>query len=190
MTGRKFRRKVRKRKGAVGNSRMKFGLFFGIIALTVGLGFLTARFAIGPLIGFHAEKSPIQELAERKETAEQQKQTAAAEEEASAKTTADEQTDKGSAGSTAEKTETKSEENGRSTQAGYALQFGAFSSKAAAQSLSDALHEKGIDTKIVELDGVFKVLSPVSEGKTQALAALEKVKEKAVSEVFITEEPA
>lgn len=103
MTGRKFRRKVRKRKGAVGNSRMKFGLFFGIIALTVGLGFLTARFAIGPLIGFHAEKSPIQELAERKETAEQQKQTAAAEEEASAKTTADEQTDKGSAGSTAEK---------------------------------------------------------------------------------------
>ena len=95
MTGRKFRRKVRKRKGAVGNSRMKFGLFFGIIALTVGLGFLTARFAIGPLIGFHAEKSPIQELAERKETAEQQKQTAAAEEEASAKTTADEQTDKG-----------------------------------------------------------------------------------------------
>lgn len=83
MTGRKFRRKVRKRKGAVGNSRMKFGLFFGIIALTVGLGFLTARFAIGPLIGFHAEKSPIQELAERKETAEQQKQTAAAEEEAS-----------------------------------------------------------------------------------------------------------
>ena len=184
MTGRKFRRKVRKRKGAVGNSRMKFGLFFGIIALTVGLGFLTARFAIGPLIGFHAEKSPIQELAE------QQKQTAAAEEEASAKTTADEQTDKGSAGSTAEKTETKSEENGGSTQAGYALQFGAFSSKAAAQSLSDALHEKGIDTKIVELDGVFKVLSPVSEGKTQALAALEKVKEKAVSEVFITEEPA
>lgn len=190
MTGRKFRRKVRKRKGAVGNSRMKFGLFFGIIALTVGLGFLTARFAIGPLIGFHAEKSPIRELAERKETAEQQKQTAAAEEEASAKTTADEQTDKGSAGSTAEKTETKSEENGGSTQAGYALQFGAFSSKAAAQSLSDALHEKGIDTKIVELDGVFKVLSPVSEGKTQALAALEKVKEKAVSEVFITEEPA
>ena len=58
MTGRKFRRKVRKRKGAVGNSRMKFGLFFGIIALTVGLGFLTARFAIGPLIGFHAEKEP------------------------------------------------------------------------------------------------------------------------------------
>ena len=188
MTGRKFRRKVRKRKGAVGNSRMKFGLFFGIIALTVGLGFLTARFAIGPLIGFHAEKSPIQELAERKETAEQQKQTAAAEEEASAKTTAGEQT--GSAGSTAEKTEAESEENGGSTQAGYALQFGAFSSKAAAQSLSDALHEKGIDTKIVELDGVFKVLSPVSEGKTQALAALEKVKEKAVSEVFITEEPA
>ena len=154
------------------------------------MGLFSARFAIGPLIGFHAEKSPIQELAERKETAEQQKQTAAAEEEASAKTTAGEQTDKGSAGSTAEKTEAESEENGGSTQAGYALQFGAFSSKAAAQSLSDALHEKGIDTKIVELDGVFKVLSPVSEGKTQALAALEKVKEKAVSEVFITEEPA
>ena len=66
MTGRKIRRKVRKRKTAVENSRMKLWLFFGIIALTVGLGFLTARFVIGPLIGYNAEESPVQKLAEQK----------------------------------------------------------------------------------------------------------------------------
>ena len=134
MTGRKIRRKVRKRKTAVENSRMKLWLVFGIIALTGGLGFLTANQA-------------------------------------------------DAAGQTDEKA--AAEADGKQQKEGYVLQFGAFSTKAAAQELSDALQAKGIKTRVVEIDSVFKVLSPVTEQKESALQALQEAKEKNVSEVFI-----
>ena len=41
MTGGKMRRKIRKRKTKSENSRMKMGMFVGIILLAVVLGFLT-----------------------------------------------------------------------------------------------------------------------------------------------------
>ena len=178
MTGRKIRRKVRKRKTAVENSRMKLWLFFGIIALTVGLGFLTARFVIGPLIGYNAEESPVQKLAEQK--SKDAAKTSAQQDSAKEESTAD-QAD--AAGQTDEKT--AAEADGKQQKEGYVLQFGAFSTKAAAQELSDALQAKGIKTRVVEIDSVFKVLSPVTEQKESALQALQEAKEKNVSEVFI-----
>ena len=60
------RRKVRKRKSNVQNSRVKFGAFLGIILLAVLLGYLTARFAIGPLIGYNADESPAKAADEEK----------------------------------------------------------------------------------------------------------------------------
>ena len=77
------------------------------------------------------------------------------------------------------------EADGEQQKEGYVLQFGAFSTKAAAQELSDALQAKGIKTRVVEIDSVFKVLSPVTEQKESALQALQEAKEKNVSEVFI-----
>ena len=59
MTGGKMRRKIRKRKTKSENSRMKMGMFVGIILLAVVLGFLTARFVIGPIIGYNADESPV-----------------------------------------------------------------------------------------------------------------------------------
>ena len=79
----------------------------------------------------------------------------------------------------------KSGRRGKQQKEGYVLQFGAFSTKAAAQELSDALQAKGIKTRVVEIDSVFKVLSPVTEQKESALQALQEAKEKNVSEVFI-----
>ena len=38
---------------------MKMGMFVGIILLAVVLGFLTARFVIGPIIGYNADESPV-----------------------------------------------------------------------------------------------------------------------------------
>ena len=178
MTGRKIRRKVRKRKTAVENSRMKLWLFFGIIALTVGLGFLTARFVIGPLIGYNAEESPVQKLAEQK--SKDAAKTSAQQDSAKEETTVD-QAD--AAGKTDEKA--AAEADSKQRKEGYVLQFGAFSTKAAAQELSDALQAKGIKTRVVEIDSVFKVLSPVTEQKESALQALQEAKEKNVSEVFI-----
>ena len=69
---------------------------------------------------------------------------------------------------------------------GYALQFGAFSTKDAAEKLAEALRLKGIETKIVEIDDVFKVISPMLDDKEAALKALQESKDKDVEEVFIT----
>ena len=61
------RRKIRKRKSTSQNSRMKFTTFLGIIILAVFLGFLTARFVVGPLIGYDAGQSPARAASEEKE---------------------------------------------------------------------------------------------------------------------------
>ncbi len=163
MTGSGMRRKVRKRKSKSENSRVKMSVFLGIILLAVLLGFLTARFVIGPIIGYNADESPVQlngadKAAESEKDAEESK------------------------ASKVEKTANTEDE----TEKGYALQFGAFSTKDSAQELSDALESKGIKTKIVEADNVFKVISPVLEDKEEALKALSESKEKEVEDVFIT----
>ena len=161
MTGGKMRRKIRKRKTESENSRMKMGMFVGIILLAVVLGFLTARFVIGPIIGYNADESPVK--LEQKD-------------------------DKGKK-TDAEQTEQKASlETGQNQmpEEGYALQFGAFSTKDAAEKLAEALRLKGIETKIVEIDDVFKVISPMLDDKEAALKALQESKDKDVEDVFIT----
>lgn len=161
MTGGKMRRKIRKRKTKSENSRMKMGMFVGIILLAVVLGFLTARFVIGPIIGYNADESPVK--LEQKD-------------------------DKGKK-TDAEQTEQKASlETGQNQmpEEGYALQFGAFSTKDAAEKLAEALRLKGIETKIVEIDDVFKVIGPMLDDKEAALKALQESKDKDVADVFIT----
>ncbi len=167
MTGSGMRRKVRKRKSKSENSRVKMSVFLGIILLAVLLGFLTARFVIGPIIGYNADESPVQLNGADKAATEQDVGADAAED---------------SNVSKVEKTANTKDE----AEKGYALQFGAFSTKDSAQELSDALESKGIKTKIVEADNVFKVISPVLENKEEALKALSESKEKEVEDVFIT----
>ena len=161
MTGGKMRRKIRKRKTKSENSRMKMGMFVGIILLAVVLGFLTARFVIGTIIGYNADESPVKL----------------------------EQKDDKSKKTDAEQTEQKASlETGQNQmpEEGYALQFGAFSTKDAAEKLAEALRLKGIETKIVEIDDVFKVISPMLDDKEAALKALQESKDKDVEDVFIT----
>lgn len=161
MTGGKMRRKIRKRKTKSENSRMKMGMFVGIILLAVVLGFLTARFVIGPIIGYNADESPVK---------------------------LEQKNDKGKK-TDAEQTEQKASlETGQNQmpEEGYALQFGAFSTKDAAEKLAEALRLKGIETKIVEIDDVFKVISPMLDDKEAALKALQESKDKDVEDVFIT----
>ncbi|MCI5533547.1 MAG: SPOR domain-containing protein [Firmicutes bacterium] len=137
------------------------GMFVGIILLAVVLGFLTARFVIGPIIGYNADESPVKL----------------------------EQKDDKSKKTDAEQTEQKASlETGQNQmpEEGYALQFGAFSTKDAAEKLAEALRLKGIETKIVEIDDVFKVISPMLDDKEAALKALQESKDKDVEDVFIT----
>lgn len=161
MTGGKMRRKIRKRKTKSENSRMKMGMFVGIILLAVVLGFLTARFVIGPIIGYNADESPVK--LEQK----------------------DDKGKKTDAEQAEQKTSLETGQN-QMPEEGYALQFGAFSTKDAAEKLAEALRLKGIETKIVEIDDVFKVISPMLDDKEAALKALQESKDKDVEDVFIT----
>ena len=161
MTGGKMRRKIRKRKTKSENSRMKMGMFVGIILLAVVLGFLTARFVIGPIIGYNADESPVK-LAQK-----------------------DDKSKKTDAEQTEQKASLETGQN-QMPEEGYALQFGAFSTKDAAEKLAEALRLKGIETKIVEIDDVFKVISPMLDDKEAALKALQESKDKDVEDVFIT----
>jgi len=190
MTGSGMRRKVRKRKSKSENSRVKMSVFLGIILLAVLLGFLTARFVIGPIIGYNADESPVQlnsaDKAATEKDAEKQKASKDSEAEKAANTQAEADADNDADTDAAEEAKTEQTAKETESEKGYALQFGAFSTKDSAQELSDALESKGIKTKIVEADNVFKVISPVLEDKEDALKALSESKEKEVEDVFIT----
>lgn len=149
------RRKVRKRKAQAENSRVKLTAFAGIMLLAVFLGFLTARFVIGPVIGYNADESEIK-IAQDSD-----------------------------AENKAEEDDTLTEEANTVPAEGFALQFGAFSTEEAARALSDELKSKGIETEIIEAGDIFKVISPVAEDRDEVLKALENAKEKEVTDVFI-----
>ena len=127
------RRRVRKRKSRNQNNRVKFTVFLGIIVLAVFLGFLTARFVVGPLIGYDASESPAKIAGET-----QKKETD------SEKDSKDEKND-------AEESEASAD---LVLKDGYALQFGAFSTKEAAEELAEALKSQGIDTEIVRVENM------------------------------------
>lgn len=56
---RKYRRKIKKRKNSSGKTKMKFTAVLVIITITVALGYATARFVIGPILGYDTDESPI-----------------------------------------------------------------------------------------------------------------------------------
>lgn len=173
MMGQMNRRRVKKRKRPNENSKMKFTMVLGIMVIAVILGYLTARFVIGPLLGYDADESPIK-IANNEESGEETKDSGD-------KDTENEQaaTDSNSSESSGE-TEISSAPEG-----GYALQFGVFTSKEAAGKLKEDLKAKGIDAKIIEEDNNYKVISTVVKTKDEAIDELNGIKDKEVEDVFI-----
>ena len=153
------RRRVKKRKLPGEFSRVKFAVFIAIMVLAVFLGYLTAKFVIGPLLGYNADESPIKIAGEDKK--------------ASSGDGSDSSSDDGSSGDT-EKAEV-----------GYALQFGVFSTKEAASQMANDLTEKGIEAKVIEDEDMYKVISPVIKTKDEAINQLNDAKDKEVEDVFI-----
>ncbi len=178
------RRKVRKRKAQVENSRVKLGIIIGIMLLAIFFGFLTARFVIGPIIGYNADESPIKQADDQDAQKDNEDGEDNKDENANTDVDADSGKDSDEEAADSKDDEGDTEVSATPTE-GYALQFGAFSTKDAAQKLADQLKEKGIETKVVEVDKVFKVISPIVDTKSDALDALEKVKEKEVTDVFV-----
>ena len=184
------RRKVRKRKSPDGSRKAGFLAAIGIIFAAVLLGFLTARFVIGPILGYNADISPVILKNSDDFSKSEDEQNDNSKEKDSSSDPAD----------TAVKTEESNEDNqtvDRKNSAAkssvpiagekksYALQFGAFSDKEAAEKLKQELEAKGIETQIKEQDGKFKVISAVIKTKEEALKALDESKEKEITDVFI-----
>ena len=166
------RRKVRKRRSPSENSRMKIVIIAGMVLLAVLLGYLTARFVIGPIIGYDSEKSPVT-LFGGDEDKDEKVDESSEEDGDETESSVEKDNEKTTGGTELE------------TKKGYALQFGAFSTKEAADELSSKLKEKGINTSVVEIDNVFKVISPIIEKKEDAIKSLESLEGKEVEDVFI-----
>lgn len=156
MVKRRNTRRVRKRRGSAEKTKMKFVSVLVIMVIAVALGYATARFIIGPILGYEADESPITIFQNDKD--EQKKENK-------------------------DKTETKTSAD--TIEDGYALQFGVFSTKEAAQKLVNSLQEKGVEAKIVESNDQYKVISPIIKTKDEALNKLNEIKDKEVEDVFI-----
>lgn len=185
MSAGKMRRKIRRRKSKAENSKMKLTVFGGIILLAIFLGFLTARFVIGPMIGYNADESPVQ-LKQNEDGEPSKDKDGESAEGADTAVVSDAKSEERTDSDDDSGVEAADATDSEMPQEGYALQFGAFSTKEAAEKLSEALRIKGIETKIIETDDAFKVISPVLEDRTAALEALEESKEKDAEDVFIT----
>ncbi len=168
MVGHINRRRIKKRKRPNGNSKMKFVLILVIMVMAVVLGYLTARFIIGPLLGYDADESPIT-LTDSAASEDDTQKDSSTEEAASEENSED----------------TPKESSKSSPEEGYALQFGVFTSKEAADKLADDLESKGIETEIIEDDEKFKVISPVVKTKDEAIDKLNGISDKEVEDVFI-----
>ncbi|MGN0715729.1 MAG: SPOR domain-containing protein [Anaerovoracaceae bacterium] len=146
-------------------------MFLGIMVLAVLCGYLTARFIVGPMIGYDADESPARIAGDSGKDSDKES------DKASEKTEAEQ----AGAAQSAE----PDEEDGSVPTEGFALQFGAFSTREAAEKLAASLNSQGISAEIVKADDVFKVISPVVDTKEKALNELESLSEKDVEDVFV-----
>jgi len=151
------RRRMRRNRPGKENSMMKLGMILGIILLAVVFGYLTARFALGPLLGYDTEVLKPEfpsKLTARLENAAEKK--------------------------------TESKENEKNKEAGgYVLQFGRFDAKSGAKTLLSQLDKDGIEAEIKEEDGSYRVISGTIDTKEEALKQLEKLKDENNIDVFI-----
>lgn len=167
-----------------------------IICLSVCAGYLTAKYVVYPLLGYEpAELNVLERLkpgsedkTETEGDTEGTRRMSEASEKASAKagSQADEkETEQTETEMTAELKETETapsktvlEDKAEVKQAaGYALQFGSYSTKAAAQKSLKQLKTSGIKAKIVEKDGAYKIIGKLFDTKEQAAKHLNDLDE-------------
>ena len=177
------RRRIKRRTPIYGGKKIQvnFAPIVVIICLSICAGYLTAKYVVYPILGYEpAGLSILQketkdaEQDEKKETAETSQvttETSAPQKETAAEKVAT------TAATTAASPSTKVVEDQVDVKqtAGYALQFGSYSTKAAAQKSVEQLKSSGIEAKIMEKDGAFKVVGELFQKKEQAKGALNKM---------------
>ncbi|MCI8610075.1 MAG: SPOR domain-containing protein [Firmicutes bacterium] len=155
--------------------------------LAVFLGYLTARFVVGPIIGYDADESPTKIVGQTdKEQDDTKDKKEKKEDEGKTEKDKDKDAKDDSKDKAADKTDDEDQTVSAVPAEGYALQFGAFSTKEAAESLAEALKGQGIKTEIIKSEDIFKVISPVVDTKKEAIETLETLADKDVTDVFVT----
>lgn len=182
------RKRRKRRPPAYGGRGMQVSLLpiLMIICLSVCAGYLTAKYVVYPLLGYEPAELNVWEKLKPgdgdktdtdQETAET-RQTSEASEKASAKAGTQageteqmetEPTAESKAATESAPSKTVIEDKAEVRQAaGYALQFGSYSTKAAAQKSLNQLKNSGIKAKIVEKDGAYKIIGKLFDTKEQA----------------------
>lgn len=181
------RRKIRRRPSAYRGRKIQvnFAPVIVIICLSVCAGYLTAKYVVYPILGSEPAGLHIfqgNESSEKKseEKAETEKSKSVKESTASsADTTAASEAQTAAAQTTAAQTTAAAgviEDQVELAQAPqYAIQFGSYSTKAAADKSVAQLKQSGVKAEIVEKDGAYKVISKLFETKDKAKAALSKM---------------
>ncbi|HKM28332.1 MAG TPA: SPOR domain-containing protein [Anaerovoracaceae bacterium] len=162
------RRRIRRYKRGQKNSGMKFVAFIGIMIVAIVLGYITARFLVAPAIGYDTDMLKLETLIQENPGTEDSG-------------TEDSGTE--DPGTEDPGTEDPADEE---VPGGYALQFGAFSTKSAAEKLAAELDKLGIETKIVEKDDQYKVMSEILKTKSDAIQKLKDIQDDKITDVFIT----
>lgn len=186
---RNFRRRPAVYKGQ--KIEMNFVPILVIICLSVCAGYLTAKYVVYPILGYEPAGLSILKQSETTEESKVQPQSSVGETAAStqaapvqAVTTAP--TTAPSATETTAMPATVIEDQADVKQvAGYALQFGSYSSKAAAEKSTKQLKASGINAKVLKKDGAYKVIGQLFATKDEAKAELSKM-DKAVGAFVAT----
>lgn len=162
---------------------MNFVPILVIICLSVCAGYLTAKYVVYPILGYEPAGLSILKQSETTEKSKVQSQPSAGETAVStqAATVQAVTTAPTTAPPTAETTAmpaTVIEDQADVKQvAGYALQFGSYSSKPAAEKSIEQLKASGISAKIMKKDGAYKVIGQLFSTKEEAKAELSKMDE-------------
>ena len=165
--GRKFKRRPIPYGGK--KIQVNFAPIIVIICLSICAGYLTARYVVYPILGYEPAGLNIFRETDagdkKKETARQQQETTA-----QIQTTAP-------APTTAAPTSVVQDQVDVAKATGYALQFGSYTTKAAAEKSVNQLKSSGVKAEIIEKDGAFKVIGPLFDTKEKAKEALQKMDE-------------
>lgn len=179
------RRKIRRYRKQRGNTGVKVLGMVGIMMIAVACGYLTARFIIAPLMGYDTEVLKLDfpsKFTDVFQGNDKNEENSIEESDAEVEDSGTEDNSVSAAKEDGDDTEEKT----AGADSGYALQFGLFSTRSRADQLVDKLDKEGIDAKIKETDGQYKVVSPLIKTKEEALETLKNTKSTAVNDIFIT----
>ena len=162
-------RRRRRRPSVYGGKKiqMNFLPVIVIICLSVFAGYLTAKYVVCPILGYEPAGLSVLQKENSIKTEEKKKDASEA------------------AKVPEETSETAREPSGKTAviedqiqvkkTSGYALQFGSYSTKEAAQKSVEDLKSSGIEAKVIEKDGAYKVIGEIFDTKEKAKEDLSKL---------------